>query len=87
MPRRQRLDADGRWLQVSDNGPGIAPEMHARIFEPFKRAARNGQSDGLGLGLFIVRSIVEQLGGAVNVNSRPGAGATFVVELPLQVTH
>jgi signal transduction histidine kinase len=74
-------------LQVSDNGPGIAPEMHARIFEPFKRATRNGQSDGLGLGLFIVRSIVEQLGGAVNVNSRLGAGATFVVELPLQVTH
>jgi len=74
-------------LQVSDSGPGIAPEMHTRIFEPFKRVARNGQSDGLGLGLFIVRSIVEQLGGAVNVNSRPGAGATFVVELPLQVTH
>jgi signal transduction histidine kinase len=74
-------------LQVSDSGPGIAPEMQARIFEPFKRVARSGQADGLGLGLFIVRSIVEQLGGAVNVNSRPGAGATFVVELPLQVTH
>jgi len=47
----------------------------------------SGQPDGLGLGLFIVRSIVQQLGGAVNVNSRPGEGATFVVELPLQVTH
>jgi len=74
-------------LQVIDSGVGIAPEMHARIFEPFKRAVANGQSDGLGLGLFIVRSIVEQLGGAVRVDSRPGAGATFVVYLPLQVTH
>jgi signal transduction histidine kinase len=74
-------------LQVIDSGVGIAPEMHVRIFEPFKRAVANGQSDGLGLGLFIVRSIVEQLGGAVRVDSRPGAGATFVVYLPLQVTH
>jgi signal transduction histidine kinase len=74
-------------LQVIDHGVGIAPEMQARIFEPFKRAVTNGQSDGLGLGLFIVRSIVEQLGGAVRVDSRPGAGATFAVYLPLQVTH
>jgi len=74
-------------LQVTDRGPGIPPELHERIFEPFKRAVANGQHDGLGLGLFIVRSIVEQLGGAVNVDSPPGEGATFVVYLPLQVTH
>ncbi|HMF41814.1 MAG TPA: HAMP domain-containing sensor histidine kinase [Polyangia bacterium] len=74
-------------LAVTDNGLGIAPEWHGRIFEPFKRGATAGQSDGLGLGLYIVRSIVERLGGAVRVDSRPGAGATFVVELPLQVTH
>jgi len=74
-------------LEVIDSGPGIAPELHGRIFEPFKRAVSAGQPDGLGLGLFIVRSIVEQLGGAVRVDSRPGAGATFVVDLPIQVTH
>ena len=74
-------------LEVTDNGPGIPPEIHARIFEPFKRGVTSGQSDGLGLGLYIVRSIVQQLGGIVHVDSRPGAGATFVVELPLQVTH
>lgn len=74
-------------LEVTDNGVGIPPELHARIFEPFKRAVATGQHDGLGLGLYIVRSIVERFGGAVCVNSRPGAGATFVVELPLQVTH
>lgn len=81
---KQRL---GARLEVIDSGVGIAPELHGRIFEPFKRVARSGQTDGLGLGLFIVRSIVEQLGGAVRVDSRPGAGATFVVDLPLQVTH
>jgi signal transduction histidine kinase len=74
-------------LEVTDNGLGIPPELHARIFEPFKRAVPTAQHDGLGLGLYIVRSIVQQLGGTVHVDSRPGAGATFVVELPLQVTH
>jgi signal transduction histidine kinase len=74
-------------LEVIDSGLGIPPELHGRIFEPFKRAVSTGQPDGLGLGLFIVRSIVEQLGGAVRVDSRPGAGATFVVDLPIQVTH
>jgi signal transduction histidine kinase len=74
-------------LEVADNGPGIPPELHGRIFEPFKRAVTTGQQDGLGLGLYIVRSIVHQMEGAVHVDSRPGAGATFVVELPLQVTH
>jgi signal transduction histidine kinase len=74
-------------LEVIDGGLGIPPELHGRIFEPFKRAATNGQHDGLGLGLYIVRSIVQQLGGSVHVDSRPGEGATFVVELPVQVTH
>jgi signal transduction histidine kinase len=74
-------------IEVTDHGLGIPPELQGRIFEPFKRAVTNGRSDGLGLGLFIVRSIVERLGGVVHVDSRPGAGATFVVELPLQVTH
>ena len=47
-------------LEVSDSGLGIAPELHGRIFEPFKRAVATGQQDGLGLGLYIVRSIVQQ---------------------------
>jgi signal transduction histidine kinase len=80
-------ERDRARLEVTDNGPGIAPELYGRIFEPFKRAVTTGQQDGLGLGLYIVRSIVQQMGGAVHVESRPGSGATFVVELPLQVTH
>lgn len=82
--RNERREAH---LEVADNGVGIAPEFHARIFEPFQRVNGNGRRDGLGLGLYIVRSIVEQLGGTVHVDSRPGEGATFIVDLPLQVTH
>jgi signal transduction histidine kinase len=78
---------DAARLEVADKGPGIAPELHRRIFEPFKRATADAGHDGLGLGLYIVRSIVQQLRGVVRVDSRPGAGASFVVELPLQVTH
>jgi signal transduction histidine kinase len=72
------------WMSVSDQGVGIEPELRESIFEPFKRGTLIGQRDGLGLGLFIVRGIVEQLGGDVRVDSLPGSGATFVVELPLQ---
>ncbi|HVV50281.1 MAG TPA: ATP-binding protein [Polyangia bacterium] len=75
------------WVAVIDQGVGIAPELQAAIFEPFRRATSIGRGEGLGLGLFIVRGIVEQLGGAVRVESRPGAGSTFVVELPLQVSR
>jgi signal transduction histidine kinase len=74
-------------LEVADNGVGIAPDFHKRIFEPFQRVNGNGRRDGLGLGLYIVRSIVEQLGGTARVDSRLGEGATFIVDLPLQVTH
>jgi signal transduction histidine kinase len=73
------------WMAVSDQGLGIEPNLRESIFEPFKRGTLIGQRDGLGLGLFIVRGIVEQLGGAVRVDSHPGSGATFVVELPLQI--
>ena len=70
-------------LSVTDHGPGIEPAVQQQIFEPFKRAVTSKQYDGLGLGLYIVRSVVSQLGGVVRVTSAPGCGATFTVELPL----
>jgi signal transduction histidine kinase len=70
-------------LSVTDHGVGIAPEQHQQIFEPFKRAAGPNRYKGLGLGLYIVRNIVNQLGGSLAVKSAPGLGATFTVELPL----
>ncbi len=69
-------------LAVSDQGIGIGPEDHARIFGRFERAVSPQHFGGLGLGLFIVREIVEAHGGSVRVESAPGSGATFTVELP-----
>ncbi len=72
-------------LRVHDNGRGIAPEDHERIFRKFERAVGSrGEVSGLGLGLFIVREIVEMHGGTVSVDSAPGQGAAFTVVLPLR---
>jgi len=72
-------------VRVVDRGPGIAAPERERIFEPFYRAP--GPDDGhlgSGLGLAVVRGFVEANGGRVWVESLPGQGATFVVELPLE---
>ncbi|MDI1436674.1 sensor histidine kinase [Polyangium sorediatum] len=69
-------------LTVRDHGVGIAPEDQGKIFERFERAVTNQSFGGLGLGLWIVRQIVETHGGAVRVESAPGKGSTFQVELP-----
>ncbi|HKE79907.1 MAG TPA: ATP-binding protein [Solirubrobacteraceae bacterium] len=73
-------------VRVVDRGPGVPAAEKARIFEPFYRAAgvsANGHR-GSGLGLAIVRGFVEANGGKVWVESLPGQGSTFVVELPLE---
>ncbi len=73
-------------VRIVDRGSGVAAAEKARIFEPFYRAPdelRNGHR-GSGLGLAIVRGFVEANGGKVWVESLPGQGATFVVELPLE---
>jgi two-component system sensor histidine kinase KdpD len=72
-------------VRIVDRGPGVPPAEKARIFEPFYRA--EGAVDGhrgSGLGLAIVRGFVEANGGRVWVESLPGQGSTFVVELPLE---
>ncbi len=66
-------------LHVKDEGPGIAPEMAGRLFEPF---ATQGKASGTGLGLAIVKRIAQAHGGSVRVESTPGNGATFIVDLP-----
>jgi PAS domain S-box-containing protein len=69
-------------LTVRDEGIGIPQEARERIFRPFERGVPARHYGGLGLGLYIVKNIVEGLGGSVRVDSTPGAGSTFTVELP-----
>jgi signal transduction histidine kinase/DNA-binding response OmpR family regulator len=67
-------------VTVADDGPGIPAEHVPRIFEPFFTTKAEGE--GTGLGLAICRRIIEGHGGRIRVASRPGAGATFTIELP-----
>jgi len=77
-----RAEPERAVIEVRDGGIGIAEEDQRRIFERFERAASPRQFSGLGLGLWITRSIVEAHGGTIAVESAPGQGACFVVQLP-----
>jgi signal transduction histidine kinase len=78
------LSSRGRMVQleVKDQGIGIAPRDHRIIFERWHRAVPPRSFGGLGLGLWIVRTLVLAHGGTVKVTSTPGQGATFTVVLP-----
>lgn len=70
-------------LTVSDDGAGIPAGERERIFERFYRLPEGGYRSGIGLGLFIVRQLVEAHGGSVSVGGREGGGSRFTVRLPL----
>ncbi len=72
----------GFYLKIEDNGQGISPEYHQRIFDMFYRA--NEKSQGSGLGLYIVKETLEKLSGSIHLESAPGIGSTFTVRLPLR---
>jgi len=67
-------------IEVEDNGPGIPPDAATRVFEPFLQLGEDVRGSGLGLAL--VKQIVEQHGGAVAIHSAPGGGACFSFTLP-----
>lgn len=79
-----KTEDGGSQLRVADTGPGIDPQVLPRIFERFFRGdvAHSRASGGTGLGLALVRNLVHQMGGRVNVQSTPGQGTIFLVELP-----
>ncbi|MGE5492978.1 MAG: ATP-binding protein [Actinomycetota bacterium] len=74
---------DGEWvIAVADNGIGIDPKYHERIFEIFRRLHSHQQIPGTGIGLAICQRIVERHGGRLWVDSRPGEGSVFRFSLP-----
>jgi two-component system NtrC family sensor kinase len=79
---RTRGDETGRRvrIEVADSGPGIPGEIRARIFDPFFTTK---PEEGTGLGLALARGIIESRGGTIEVESAPGEGARFIIELPV----
>ena len=84
------LSAQGSdWLiSIRDEGPGIAPELQANLFQPFKRLHEDSHPgvEGMGLGLALVQTVVQRHGGRVEVQSSSGAGAEFRLLLPQGAT-
>jgi len=72
-------DAEKMLIRISDTGKGIAPENMSRIFDPFFTT----KEKGTGFGLSVVLRIVNSCGGKISADSRPGEGASFLIELPL----
>lgn len=77
---RLQASCDAAWceLAIADDGPGIALDQQQRIFEPFV----SGRPGGSGLGLAVVRAVVQSMGGEVKLNSRPGEGSCFTLRFP-----
>jgi len=76
-------DVAGGWVvyRIADNGRGVAPRDHERIFELFRRSGRQDRA-GEGLGLAFVRNSVRRLGGSIEVESELGKGSTFILKFP-----
>ena len=83
--RADAIRVNGGWeISVQDNGIGIDPRDHERIFEMFRRLHADEEIEGTGIGLALVKRIAERSGGDVHVESERGAGSRFVLHLPAQ---
>jgi two-component system sensor histidine kinase FlrB len=74
------LNEDWLQLRISDNGPGIAPDVIERVFDPFFTT----RAQGTGLGLAVVAMTVGNHGGEISVQNRAGGGAEFLINLPIE---
>ncbi|MFL5357655.1 MEDS domain-containing protein [Archangium sp.] len=81
---RLQRSGDEVLLSVKDQGIGITPEARARLFRKYERAVPTQHYGGLGLGLYISRTLAEAMGGTIEVDSQPGLGSTFTVSLPYE---
>ena len=79
-----KLERDQWIFGVSDNGIGIDPHYHKRIFEVFQRLHRRDEYDGTGMGLFLTKKIIEGHNGHIWVESEEGKGSTFYFTLPVE---
>lgn len=81
MRTRVQTDKTGAWvvIEIGDTGVGIQPEQMAHLWDMFKQS-----DEGLGFGLWWVRTFIERQGGTIACDSKPGAGVTFTVRLPAQ---
>jgi signal transduction histidine kinase len=76
-------DGHSHQFSVSDNGPGIAPEFHDRIFQLFVSLPHSDHIESSGIGLATVKKLVENAGGTIHLDSTPGKGATFRFRIPI----
>jgi signal transduction histidine kinase len=81
-----RSSEDRLHFDIADNGPGIDPKFHTRIFDVFQTLRRANAPESTGIGLAIVKKLVELHGGRIAVTSEPGAGATFSFDWPRGAT-
>lgn len=78
--------AKGHQFSIQDNGPGIDKKYHAKIFELFQKLQVNKEIDSIGIGLALVKKIIERNGGTIHVESKLGKGTTFVFTIPAEAT-
>ncbi|MBI5696240.1 MAG: sensor histidine kinase [Nitrospirae bacterium] len=78
---------DNVFISVSDTGPGIDPDEVENMFNKYMRAKDTSKFEGIGLGLFIAKAIVEAHGGVIDVQSTSGEGSTFTINLPARGTR
>jgi signal transduction histidine kinase len=82
------LDEGDRWkFSVADNGPGIAEKYHEKIFQIFQTLQPRDEFESTGIGLTVVKKIIESYGGKIWVESRIGQGSTFFFTIPKRIVH
>ena len=74
--------SDFHQITISDNGPGIAEEYHAKVFKVFQTIEARDNKESTGIGLSIVQKIIEEKGGTIKIESEENKGASFIFTLP-----